>query len=226
MTALMHAVQVMNLLKTLITKTLREREETASGEGGYSPMSSCSSDHQTDEDLYSQHEMDTGSEGNGHYSHHSSEDDEEEPQEDDGHESDLYDHDLDDDLYEVEVLGEVEECFLRQLDDNKAVTTTFVVNDQPSSDLQEQKCVNPQCFSEMSVADSNEEKSGLTSATIDEEEEGEGFDSGKSLVTSLVKEEKKVDDDIEEEMSRAKMEDLKMDRLVERVSHVPLLATE
>ncbi|KAI3693505.1 hypothetical protein L1987_76448 [Smallanthus sonchifolius] len=36
LTALMHAVQVMNLLKTLITKTLREREEA---DGGYSPMS-------------------------------------------------------------------------------------------------------------------------------------------------------------------------------------------
>ncbi|KAH0978496.1 hypothetical protein GBA52_028215 [Prunus armeniaca] len=55
LTALMHAVQVMNLLKTLIIKTLREREETDTG--SYSPMSSRSSDHQTDEDFDSQHEM-------------------------------------------------------------------------------------------------------------------------------------------------------------------------
>ncbi|PQM34999.1 rho GTPase-activating protein 2 [Prunus yedoensis var. nudiflora] len=61
LTALMHAVQVMNLLKTLIMKTLREREENDET-GGYSPMSSCSSDHQTDEDFDSQQEMDTRSE--------------------------------------------------------------------------------------------------------------------------------------------------------------------
>ncbi|XP_076883676.1 rho GTPase-activating protein 2-like [Bidens hawaiensis] len=42
LTALMHAVQVMNLLKTLITKTLREREEVGTTDGGYSPMSYCS----------------------------------------------------------------------------------------------------------------------------------------------------------------------------------------
>lgn len=44
LTALMHAVQVMNLLKTLIMKTLREREEPSVGE--YSPMSSHCSDNQ------------------------------------------------------------------------------------------------------------------------------------------------------------------------------------
>ena len=58
-TALMHAVQVMNLLKTLILKTLREREETAAA--GYSPMSSLSSDCQSEDD-YSQQEMDTSGE--------------------------------------------------------------------------------------------------------------------------------------------------------------------
>ncbi|KAF5800558.1 putative Rho GTPase activation protein [Helianthus annuus] len=44
LTALMHAVQVMNLLKTLITKTLREREEA---DGGYSPMSYRSEEIET-----------------------------------------------------------------------------------------------------------------------------------------------------------------------------------
>ncbi|KAL1816610.1 hypothetical protein ACET3Z_019184 [Daucus carota] len=46
LTALMHAVQVMNLLKTLIMKTLQEREEASTG--GYSPMSNCSSNRLTD----------------------------------------------------------------------------------------------------------------------------------------------------------------------------------
>ncbi|MFS7941485.1 putative Rho GTPase activation protein [Helianthus anomalus] len=45
LTALMHAVQVMNLLKTLITKTLREREEA--DDGGYSPMSYGSEEIET-----------------------------------------------------------------------------------------------------------------------------------------------------------------------------------
>ncbi|MFQ6633574.1 hypothetical protein Gotur_010542, partial [Gossypium turneri] len=63
LTALMHAVQVMNLLKTLIIKTLRKREETAMG--GYSPMSSHSCDCPTDEEFDSQPEMDTSCELRG-----------------------------------------------------------------------------------------------------------------------------------------------------------------
>ncbi|KAK4407070.1 Rho GTPase-activating protein 2 [Sesamum angolense] len=63
LTALMHAVQVMNLLKTLITKTLRDRDEAA--DGGYSPLSSHSSDRQTDEEYDSQQEMDTSCESTG-----------------------------------------------------------------------------------------------------------------------------------------------------------------
>ncbi|KAG9154127.1 hypothetical protein Leryth_000622 [Lithospermum erythrorhizon] len=59
LTALMHAVQVMNLLKSLIVKTLRKREYTMSG-GGYSPMSN----RQTDvED--SHHVMDLSSDSAG-----------------------------------------------------------------------------------------------------------------------------------------------------------------
>nr|KYP71635.1 Rho GTPase-activating protein gacA [Cajanus cajan] len=63
LTALMHAVQVMNLLKTLILKTLREREETAAA--GYSPMSSRSSESQSEDDYGSQQEMDTSDELRG-----------------------------------------------------------------------------------------------------------------------------------------------------------------
>ncbi|KAI3967739.1 hypothetical protein MKW92_004668 [Papaver armeniacum] len=107
LTALMHAVQVMNLLKALILKTLREREEIASG-GGDSPFSSHSSDRQTDdEDFDSQQDaMDTSGElkgptlgyyNNDAYSQ-TSEDEEE---------------------AEVHQLNAIEECFLRQLNRNE-----------------------------------------------------------------------------------------------------------
>ncbi|KAK7284695.1 hypothetical protein RJT34_19446 [Clitoria ternatea] len=64
LTALMHAVQVMNLLKTLILKTLREREETAAAAtgGGYSPMSFHSSDGESEDEYDSQQDMDTSEE--------------------------------------------------------------------------------------------------------------------------------------------------------------------
>ncbi|KAK6141304.1 hypothetical protein DH2020_024940 [Rehmannia glutinosa] len=113
LTALMHAVQVMNLLKTLIMKTIRERDEA--GEGGYSPLSSRSSDRQTNEEEYdSQHEMDTSCESTGP----ASDDDEQ---------------DLDDDQYspcskdkdEVESLSDIEEYFLRQLDENESAKNGF-----------------------------------------------------------------------------------------------------
>ncbi|RVW55007.1 Rho GTPase-activating protein 2 [Vitis vinifera] len=113
LTALMHAVQVMNLLKTLITKTLREREESPAG--GYSPLSSHSSDGQTDEEFDSQQEMDTSCElrrptsdyddDHAHYSHSSEHEDE------------------DDD--EVQSPSMMQECFLRQLDENEKVTEIF-----------------------------------------------------------------------------------------------------
>uniref|UniRef100_A0A166HDS4 Uncharacterized protein n=1 Tax=Daucus carota subsp. sativus TaxID=79200 RepID=A0A166HDS4_DAUCS len=68
LTALMHAVQVMNLLKTLILKALREREETTIA--GYSPMSYCSFDRHTDEEVDSQHEMNTSFEWRGPQTDH------------------------------------------------------------------------------------------------------------------------------------------------------------
>ncbi|KAF8387942.1 hypothetical protein HHK36_026607 [Tetracentron sinense] len=106
LTALMHAVQVMNLLKTLIMKTLKEREETETG--GYSPLSSHSSDRETEDDFDSQQEMDTicelrtptsdHNDNNSHYSH-CSEDEE-----------------------ETDSLNKIEECFLRELDDKEDLT--------------------------------------------------------------------------------------------------------
>ncbi|KAH1081304.1 hypothetical protein J1N35_021065 [Gossypium stocksii] len=117
LTALMHAVQVMNLLKTLIIKTLRKREETAMG--GYSPTSSHSCDCPTDEEFDSQPEMDTSCELRGPtsdydntlYSNCSADEDEDE----------------DDEIeVEVESLGEIEECFIRQLDEHKNITHSFL----------------------------------------------------------------------------------------------------
>ncbi|KAL0435816.1 UNVERIFIED_CONTAM: Rho GTPase-activating protein 2 [Sesamum radiatum] len=109
LTALMHAVQVMNLLKTLITKTLRDRDEAA--DGGYSPLSSHSSDRQTDEEYDSQQEMDTSCESTGMAS-----DDDDQAQ---------YSPCSKDDKDEVESLSEIEECFLRQLDENENAKNGF-----------------------------------------------------------------------------------------------------
>ncbi|XP_020254757.1 rho GTPase-activating protein 2 [Asparagus officinalis] len=62
LTALMHAVQVMNLLKALILKTLREREEE-NLEGEYSTFSSSpSSEQQCEYDLDSEQAMELSSE--------------------------------------------------------------------------------------------------------------------------------------------------------------------
>ncbi|KAI3773110.1 hypothetical protein L6452_04309 [Arctium lappa] len=101
LTALMHAVQVMNLLKTLITKTLREREECATTDGGCSPMS-YRTDRQSDD---SQEEMETSCELRRQQP--SSED-----------ENDNYED-------EVESLSEIEESFLKQLIENENAKDCF-----------------------------------------------------------------------------------------------------
>lgn len=109
LTALMHAVQVMNLLKTLIMKALREREETVTE--GCSPMSSRSSGRPTDEEFDSQQEgMDMSCESTGQVT------DDDEPT-DYSHSSDEKD--------EIESLSEIEECFLRQLDENENAKNGF-----------------------------------------------------------------------------------------------------
>lgn len=121
LTALMHAVQVMNLLKTLIMRTLREREESATG--AYSPMSSRSSNQQTDEDFDSQQEMDISCESRGPVSDYYDDDD-----------NVPYEHcSEDEDEVEVRSLGEIEECFLRQLDDSN--DTQNSLSEQPANVL-------------------------------------------------------------------------------------------
>ncbi|XP_074312226.1 rho GTPase-activating protein 2-like [Silene latifolia] len=97
LTALMHAVQVMNLLKTLITKTLRERDESPMGD--YSPMSSRSSGRESDEEYDSQQEMETSCDSRGPASDC----------------DELVDED--ENVVEGGSLSVIEECFLRQLDD-------------------------------------------------------------------------------------------------------------
>lgn len=112
LTALMHAVQVMNLLKTLIMKTLREREETATS--GYSPLSIHSSERQSEDEYDSQREMDTSGELRGTKSDY-----------DDAH----YNHISDGE--EAESLSEIEDCFLKQLNEN-----TKAFSEEPAGHLQ------------------------------------------------------------------------------------------
>ncbi|CAN4093142.1 unnamed protein product [Withania somnifera] len=108
LTALMHAVQVMNLLKTLIVKTLRERGET---EGrGYSPMSSSFSDRQTEKEFDTQQEMENRGESIG-------------PASDDDEQS-HYSYSSED-RDDIESLSEMEGSFLRQVDENDHAKNDF-----------------------------------------------------------------------------------------------------
>ena len=143
LTALMHAVQVMNLLKTLIMKTLREREETATG---YSPMSFRSSDRQTEDEYDSQQEMDTSGELRGTKSDY----------DDHAH----YSHSSEAEEGEAESLSEIEECFLKQLDDN-----TKGYSEEPSGYLHINpiSCSGYSVESDTSIADSKTGNSCLSS---------------------------------------------------------------
>lgn len=168
LTALMHAVQVMNLLKTLIMRTLREREESATGE--YSPMSSRSSNQQGDEYFDSQQEMDTSCELRGPTS--------------DNDDNTPYNHSSEDED-EVEALSEIEECFLRQLDGNNTIclrqldgnnTTTNSCSEQPANDLQLENESPASCLgfnvessiSGVSFAENKNGKSSLSSSDVED----------------------------------------------------------
>ncbi|CAE6139063.1 unnamed protein product [Arabidopsis arenosa] len=122
LTALMHAVQVMNLLKTLITKTLAEREETATGSEGYSP--SHSSNSQTDSDSDNAQDMEVSGESQGTDSECGEEEEEvEQPQE---HRSR---HSTHEDETDIGSLSSVEKCFLSQLNNNARVSNTSTTED-------------------------------------------------------------------------------------------------
>ncbi|KAK7270232.1 hypothetical protein RIF29_23233 [Crotalaria pallida] len=153
LTALMHAVQVMNLLKTLIMKTLREREEIATT-GGYSPMSFHSSDRQSEDEYDSRQEMDTSSELR------------------EEHKSDYDDHahysdNSEEEEKEVESLSEIEECFLQRLDNN---TQDF---SEPAGHLQEY--VSPRRYSGYSIESTVSNTEGNSCLSF--------IDEGKSRTT-------------------------------------------
>lgn len=170
LTALMHAVQVMNLLKTLITKASRERDETTTG--GYSPMSFHSSDRQSDEEFDSHQDMDTSCELRGpasdyddqqaHYSHSNEDDD-------------------DDDGNDVESLTEVEGCFLKPLDKSNDVNPSdFLEESAEISDLHKNHGSSPSWSainaesSSISFTDYSKTRNSSLS-TSDEEVSGASF---------------------------------------------------
>lgn len=170
LTALMHAVQVMNLLKTLIMKTIREREESATGE--YSPMSSRSSHQQTYEDFDSQQEMDISCELQAPTS--------------DNDDNCPYNHSSEDED-EVELLSEIEECFLRQLDGKNTTTNSF--SEEPSNDLQSEHASPSSCLGFNG-------ESGISSVSFTESKNGKSSSSSsdvEDLETSLIAVETKFD---------------------------------
>lgn len=124
LTALMHAVQVMNLLKTLITKTLAEREETATGSQGYSP--SHSSNSQTDSDSDNAQDMEVSCESQGTDSECGEEEEEEEQQQQQEH---LNRHSTNEDENDIGSISSIEKCFLNQLNSNARVSTTSISED-------------------------------------------------------------------------------------------------
>ncbi|KAF0888890.1 hypothetical protein E2562_019397, partial [Oryza meyeriana var. granulata] len=109
LTALMHAVQVMNFLKTLILRTLRERDDAASGD--YTPYSSpASSSQHNDAEYYgSERDMDRSCEMSDMHSEISKS----------GRQADFlvrYNTCFDSEQEGVDPLSDVEEGFLRQLE--------------------------------------------------------------------------------------------------------------
>ncbi|KAA8549219.1 hypothetical protein F0562_000903 [Nyssa sinensis] len=194
LTALMHAVQVMNLLKTLIMRTLREREETTTG--GYSPMSYGSSDQPSEEEFDSQKEMDTSCELRGPTSDY----------DDHAH----YSHSNEDEN-EVESLSEIEECFLRQMDENEIAKKSFL---EELVGLQSAQASPLNGESGVSLSDSKTESSGLSTS------DG-GEDSGSSLFAVGVKDDTKIPSKRCENTND--MEMMVVDKLVE--SAIPMPST-
>lgn len=159
LTALMHAVQVMNLLKTLITKTLREREEA--NDGGYSPSSSLSSrqsEEEEEEEYDSQHEMETSCE-----SASDEEEEEEEEQERDGAES----------------LSDIEESFLRQFGENQNAKNGFCKQLEKIISRDQENCSSP-----FSASDSRIGSSFLSTSDGDESRISSTNASGAKMAAS------------------------------------------
>ncbi|CAH8337461.1 unnamed protein product [Eruca vesicaria subsp. sativa] len=125
LTALMHAVQVMNLLKTLITRTLAEREETSSGSEGYSPSHSSNSQTDSDSDNAQDMEVSCGSQGSGSESGG----EEGQQQQEEKEEEHLSRLSTQEDENDVGSLCSVEKCFLSQINNNARVSTTSISED-------------------------------------------------------------------------------------------------
>ncbi|KAK2990559.1 hypothetical protein RJ640_019839 [Escallonia rubra] len=189
LTALMHAVQVMNLLKTLIMKSLREREDAGTG---YSPMSSRSSGMETDDEFNSQQEMDTSCElkglpsdndGEGHCSHSSDDED------------------------EIESLSEIENSFLRQLNENENAKNSFL--DELTGALQRSEHASPRSglkLNEESGVSFNDSKTASSCLST-----GDEADSGASWIPNTPSKVFVIADDVE-----------MVDKLVDTVFPTPL----
>lgn len=150
LTALMHAVQVMNLLKTLITRTLAEREETATGSEGYSP--SHSSNSQTDSDSDNAQDMEVSCESQGTDSECGEEEEEEEQKQEH-----LSRQSIHEDENDVGSLSSIEKCFLSQLNNNARVSNTSISEDW-----------SPKCSPLVSfTATNNNKNNALSSSTSD-----------------------------------------------------------
>nr|VDC91787.1 unnamed protein product [Brassica oleracea] len=126
LTALMHAVQVMNLLKTLITRTIAEREETSSGSEGYSP--SHSSNSQTDSDSDNAQDMEVSCESQGTDSE-SGREEQEGQQQQQQEEEHLSHRSTQEDENDIGSLSSVEKCFLSQLNTNARVSNVSISED-------------------------------------------------------------------------------------------------
>ncbi|KAG2330760.1 hypothetical protein Bca4012_019628 [Brassica carinata] len=117
LTALMHAVQVMNLLKTLITRTLAEREGTTSGsEEGYS------SNSQTDSESDNAQDMEVSCESQGTDSESGGEEVQQE------HLSRRSTHEDENDMG-MGPVSSAEKCFLSQLNNNARVSNSSMSED-------------------------------------------------------------------------------------------------
>ncbi|KAL0845688.1 hypothetical protein Bca101_018934 [Brassica carinata] len=150
LTALMHAVQVMNLLKTLITRTLAEREETSSGSEEYSP--SHSSNSQTDSDSDNAQDMEVSCESQGTDSESGGEGEVQQQQQQ--QEEHLSRRSIQEDENDVGSLSSVEKCFLSQLNNNARMSTTSISEDW-----------SPKCSPVVSFTD--DKKDNLGSSTSD-----------------------------------------------------------
>ncbi|KAF8087413.1 hypothetical protein N665_0587s0019 [Sinapis alba] len=152
LTALMHAVQVMNLLKTLITRTLAEREETSSGSEGYSP--SHSSNSQTDSDSDNAQDMDVSCESQGPCSESGGEEEEEGQQQQHQEEEHLSRRSIQEDENDTGSLSSIEKCFLSQINNNGRVSTT--------------EDWSPKCSPLVSFTDSKNDNLGSSTSDKDE----------------------------------------------------------